>query len=481
MKVPRILLVLIGFVFGLLLVLIYQQFRVKPGPAYVDGFQRLRINEEVFKQRANAIVVAAGSVAPAVVSITVVSTRVVATSPFFSPFSEQYFQDFFRDFFPERYYRQQVRSLGTGMIISADGYVLTNEHVVVNAEEIMISLADGRQFRGTVIAADPTNDLALLKVDGNGLPYIRLGNSDDLMIGEWVIALGNPFGFLLEDISPTVTVGVISATHRSIKSTDGSRLYKNMIQTDAAINPGNSGGPLVNITGEVIGINTFIFTSGGGSEGIGFARPVNIARKFIKETQNHGKVRVPWIGLWLQNLTPAMADSMRLKPLGILVTGLDENSPAQRAGIKNRDQIIGLNGSSIRKVNDWDRFVADVFVDDTLVLDLMRGDDTLCISMVVQEYKGSPPTTKFGIHVENIDSNLARKYNIGYREGVIVVRIDPGSIGDRVGIRIGDVVLKIGDRRIRNRSDFQEALKTARQVDIIIDRGGLILQSYFSF
>src|SRR4030042_396492 len=476
MKTQRVLLVVIGFVFGLVLVLIYQQFRPKPRPRYTDNFHRLKVNEEVFKQRANAIVVAANSVAPAVVSITVVSTRVVATSPFFSPFSDQYFQDFFRDFFPERYYRQQVKSLGTGVIISSDGYILTNEHVIVNADEIQVTLPDGRQFKGAVITADPVTDLALLKIDDNNLPFVNLGNSEDLLIGEWVIALGNPFGFLLEDTSPTVTVGVISATHRSIKSKDESRLYKNMIQTDAAINPGNSGGPLVNIIGEVIGMNTFICTSGGGSEGIGFARPINIAKKFIDEAREHGKVRIPWIGLWLQNITPAMADSLRLKRQGVLVTGFDENSPAQKAGIKNHDQIIAVNNMSVKKVNDWDRFVADIFVDDTLVLDLLRSDDTVHINMIIHEYKGSKSATKFGIYVENIDSNLARKYNIGYREGVIIMRIDPGSVGERMGIRIRGVVLKIGDKRIRNRNDFQDALKTASKFDMIIDRGGLILQ-----
>ena len=157
----------------------------------------------------------------------------------------------------------------------------------------------------------------------------------------------------------------------------------------------------------------------------------------------------------------------------------DENSPAQKAGIKNHDQIIAVNNMSVKKVNDWDRFVADIFVDDTLVLDLLRSDDTVHINMIIHEYKGSQSATKFGIYVENIDSNLARKYNIGYREGVIIMRIDPGSVGERMGIRISDVVLKIGDKRIRNRNDFQDALKTVKKFDMIIDRGGLILQFYF--
>ena len=479
MKIKQIILVAVGFIGGLLLILIYQQFRPRPRPSYTSNINRVQVNAEVFKQRANAIVVSANSVAPAVVSITVISTRVVASSPLFSPFSDPYFQDFFRDFYPERYYRQQIKSLGSGVIISSDGYVLTNEHVVVNAEDIQVTLTDGHQFKATVIAADQIIDLALLKINDKDLPFIKLGDSDDLMIGEWVIALGNPFAFLLEDTSPTVTVGVISAIHRSIKSTDESRLYKNMIQTDAAINPGNSGGPLVNIVGEVIAINTFIFTSGGGSEGIGFARPINIAKKFIDEAREHGSIRTPWIGLWLQNITPEIADSLKLMPEGVLVTGLDDNSPAYKVGIEKRDQIISVNGMPVSKVSDWDRIVADFFVDDTLLLDLLRDGDSVHIRMVIQEYKGSQSAAKFGIHVENIDSNLARKYSIGYRDGVIVMGIDPGSDGERTGIRIGDVVLKIGDKRIKNRNDFQDALKNVRKFDMIIDRGGLILQFYF--
>lgn len=266
--------------------LVFTGYALVKGPARAGGPgpEPVPANDEISKQRLNAIVVAAGRVGPAVVSITVVQTRIVTVTPFGDPF----FDEFFGDFFPERRYRQEIKSLGSGVIISSDGYVLTNEHVVHDASKIRITLSSGVQHDAAVVAADTTSDLALLKVNGVDLPYAELGNSGDLMIGEWVIALGNPFGFLLEDTRPTVTVGVISALGRSIKSTYQNRLYRDMIQTDAAINPGNSGGPLTNILGQVVGINTFIFTASGGSEGIGFARPVNFVKKFIDEAKRNG-------------------------------------------------------------------------------------------------------------------------------------------------------------------------------------------------
>lgn len=278
----------VGIALGLGAVYVYSRLAQRPATPYRESTRVAGVNEETSQQRTNAIVVAAERVNRSVVSITVVQTRVVAASPFRSPFSDDFFRDFFGDFLPERYYQQQIRSLGTGLIISADGDIVTNEHVISNATQINITLPDGRQYEGRVVAVDTGHDLALLKIEGTDLPFAELGDSDDLMIGEWVIAFGNPFGFLLEDTRPTVTVGVVSALNRSIKSTRADRVYKNMIQTDAAINPGNSGGPLVNILGQVIGLNTAIFTSGGGSEGIGFARPINEVKRFIDAADRAG-------------------------------------------------------------------------------------------------------------------------------------------------------------------------------------------------
>lgn len=440
--------------------------------------ERLSLNKNVSIQRTNAIVLAANKVTDAVVSISVIQTKVVATSPFFSPYADDMFRDFFRDFFPERYHKQQVKSLGTGVIISQDGYILTNEHVISNATKIKITLPDGRQIEGMVVVADRTMDLALMKIDTNDLPYVEFGDSDDLMIGEWVIAFGNPFGFLLEDTSPTVTVGVVSALNRSIKSSHDERVYKNMIQTDAAINPGNSGGPLVNVLGQVIGINNFIFTSSGGSEGIGFARPINFVRKFIAEAKEHSKIRQAWVGLWLQDITPDIVENFRIPTFGVIVTNVDSLSPSEKAGIKIGDRIVEVNGVLIKRVSDWDRFIANVFVDEELQITGLRDENTIKIKLMVEEFKYSKTISRFGLYVEDISTQLAKKYKLGYKDGVVVLKVEKGSTGERLGIRAGDVILRIDDKRIRNKNDFNEAMKSDRFLYFILDRGGLIIQLY---
>ncbi len=235
------------------------------------------VTDDVSASRTNAIVLAARKVSPAVVSVVVTQTRVVT----YDPFGGLGLDEFFRDFAPRRAFRQEVKSMGSGVIISPDGDVVTNAHVVLNATQMKVTLPDNREFPAELEAIDETQDLALLKLKASDLPAATLGNSGDLMIGEWSIAVGNPFGFMIEDVQPTVTVGVISALHRDIKSSGGGQVYADMIQTDAAINPGNSGGALVNAAGEVIGINTFIFSHSGGSEGIGFARPINDVKQFV--------------------------------------------------------------------------------------------------------------------------------------------------------------------------------------------------------
>ncbi len=481
MRKRDIVFIIIGIILTTLSIILYRIVTPTPVHYYSDNVKLIGLNNETSAQRANVIVLAAKEVSPSVVSITVTQTKVVSTSPFFSPFSDEFFRNFFHDFFPERYYKQQIKSLGTGVIISQDGYILTNEHVISDAIDINITLPDGRQFEGTILASDRTNDLALIKLNAKDLPYAQLGNSDDLMIGEWIIALGNPFGFLLEDTRPTVTVGVVSALNRAIKSIHDDRIYKNMIQTDAAINPGNSGGPLVNILGQVVGINTFIFTSGGGSEGIGFARPINVVKKFIKEVKNFGKVRTPWIGLWMKNMTPEIAEAIGVEMSGILISSVETESPAAKAGIKEADRIVLVNGNRINSVTDWDRFVANIFVDDTIKTTLLRGKDTLEVSFMVEESKEPKGIgTEFGIYVEDINKRLAKKYNLSYEDGVVVIKVKNNSIGERLAILPGDVILKVGDKWIKNKSDFQEALKKTRDIYVIIDRGGLIIQLYLS-
>jgi len=474
--------VVVGLILGLVAVRLYSVIKPRPAAYYYEGAHLVSLNAEVSKQRANAIVVAAQRVSPAVVSITVVQTKVVSASPRFSPFADDFFHDFFRDFFPERYYKQQIRSLGTGLIISPDGYIITNEHVITNATKIQVTLPDGRQFDGRVITSELSHDLALLRIDANDLPFAELGNSDDLMIGEWVVAFGNPFGFLLEDTRPTVTVGVVSALNRSIKSTREDRVYKGMIQTDAAINPGNSGGPLVNVLGEVVGVNTAIFTSGGGSEGIGFAKPINDVKKFIDESRQHGRVRVPWIGLWIKEVTGDIAESLDIKQHGVLVSGVDDESAASRAGIKEGDVILAINDRPIAKIADWNRCISNVYVDDDLVITLIRKGDTRKVNFVVEEFKESDflktMVVVYGIHVQEINKRLVREYNLPYNDGVVVTKVESNSAGHKLGVAPGDVILMVGNVRIHNRTDFQKAIRSQRDMSFIIDRNGRVIQLY---
>lgn len=260
--------------------------------------ERDSVNAIVSDARRTGIVVASQKVMPSVVSITVFQTQTYS-----SPFSDPFFREFFGQMFPYDYSRE-IQSLGSGLILSKDGNIITNAHVVKNADKIKVTLADGRNYDVKVKGIDEALDLALLEITNppNDLYPAALGNSDDIMIGEWTIALGNPFGFLMADARPSVTVGVVSAVDRRVQSQQGKQFnYTGVIQTDAAINPGNSGGPLVNILGEVIGINTFIFTQSGGSEGLGFAIPINQVKKFIYELQSHATRRNAWLGMGVAN------------------------------------------------------------------------------------------------------------------------------------------------------------------------------------
>ncbi len=335
--------------------------------------------------RRTAIVEAAERAGPAVVTLSVVQTRVVQTAPV--PMGSDFFEPFFRDMIPSYRYREEIPSMGSGFIISQKGYVLTNEHVVHAAEKITVILADGRSFIGRVVGAHPLYDLAIVKIDGEKLPVAPLGSSDDLMVGEWALAIGNPFGFLLNDTQPTVTAGVISATHRDIKSQSQSGgIYKNMIQTDAAINPGNSGGPLVNARGEVIGVNTFIFTKSGGSEGIGFAIPINAAKRVVDEIIKYGKVRNVWIGVRTWDITPYLAERLGTSDRnGLYVSALERGSPADKAGVKVGDIIRKVNTVSIRDVNEAYRALFGANVGDTITLSVERDGKLVPLRLLLEE------------------------------------------------------------------------------------------------
>ncbi len=326
---------------------------------------------------------AAQRVGPSVVTISVVSTRMVQSSPF----ANEFFDPFFRDMIPSYRYREQIPSMGSGFIISSKGYVLTNEHVVHGADKITVILADGRSFTGKVLGSHPQYDVAIVKIEGDRLPVASLGTSTDLMIGEWAIAIGNPFGFLLNDTQPTVTAGVISATRRDIKAgSSGEGIYKDMIQTDAAINPGNSGGPLVNANGDVIGVNTFIFTKSGGSEGIGFAIPIDAVKRVVDELIRYGKVRNVWIGVGTWDITPYLAERLGTKDRnGLYIASVEKGSPADKAGAKVGDVIRKVNGTPIGDVNEAYRALFGANVGDTITLTVERAGKQVPLRLTLEE------------------------------------------------------------------------------------------------
>ncbi len=306
-------------------------------------------SDDVTASRTNAIVLAARKVSPAVVSVVVTQTQVVT----YDPFGGLGLDDFFRDFAPRQTYRQEVKSMGSGVIISSDGDVITNAHVVLSATQIKVTLPSNREFPAELEDIDEARDLALLKLKANDLPAATLGNSDDLMIGEWAIAIGNPFGFMIEDAQPTVTVGVISALHRDIKSNGGDQVYADMIQTDAAINPGNSGGALVNAAGEVIGINTFIFSHSGGSEGIGFARPINDVKQFVKEARgtagatNYQRVETG-LNVTVADINPVLRSSFGLGyGRGVVAVEVKAGGIGETIGMAPGDVILMAQGKTV--------------------------------------------------------------------------------------------------------------------------------------
>jgi serine protease Do len=361
-----------------------QQTKELMTSTFLPANEQIQKVDEIDSSRRNAIVMAAHKAGPAVVSVGATITRSYREV---SPFYDDFFDSFFRDIFPSRKFRQTIPRLGSGVIVNRQGYVLTNHHVIEDGEEFFLTLSDGRQFEGELLGADRYIDIAVLKIAGKNLPYAELGDSDDLIIGEWAIAIGNPFGNVLKDPQPTVTVGVISAFNRSFSPAgEQEQIYQNMIQTDAAINPGNSGGPLVNAEGKVIGINTFIVTKSGGSLGIGFAIPINKCRDVLKEVIQYGRVRQVWFGFQLQEMTPLYARSLGLKEAeGFIVVYVERRSPAWQAGLQKGDILLEVDGKSLKNVADVRLLLLSHRVGDKLTLIVQRNGRRLTLILNLKE------------------------------------------------------------------------------------------------
>jgi serine protease Do len=341
--------------------------------------QRQNANNELNASRENAITQTVATVEPAVVSVNVIKTEIVrgGMSPFGWPFG---------DFFGGVPMQRQVQSIGSGVIYDKDGHIITNAHVVSGATQIKVVLPDAREFDARILGIDESSDIAVLKISGSKLPFAKLGTSKDLIIGEWAVALGNPYGFLMNDTKPSVAVGVISAVKRNFGQRQDGKVYKDMIQTDAAINQGNSGGPLVNINGEVIGINTFIVSESGGSIGIGFALPIDRVKRIAAELTLNSKIRPVDFGFKVQEVNQELASYLNLESQsGVIVVELNNQSPAFKAGLRNSDVITKVNGMAILSGNDITLAVADILVGDEVNFEIFRDKKKQTISFTAKD------------------------------------------------------------------------------------------------
>ena len=418
---------------------------------------------------------------PAVVNIS--TTKTIATGRYRSPFSDPRFErffggdEFFKRFFGgdmgEREYKQ--RSLGSGFIISEDGYIFTNNHVVETADEIVVKLSSGKEYKATIKGKDKNTDIALLKIEpDNGLPVVTFGDSSKLRVGDWVIAIGNPFG-----LSQTVTAGIVSAKGRVI----GAGPYDDFIQTDASINPGNSGGPLFNLRGEVVGINTAIVAQG---QGIGFAIPIDMAKDILPNLKTKGKVIRGWLGVSVQGITEDIAKNLKLETEeGALVSDVFEGDPADKAGIRTGDVIIEVDGTGIKDTHELIKVVGRIDVGEKIKITVLRDGKRKTFRVTVTERPESSELAQgtrdekseahLGITVQAITPEIAEHLDLADTNGVVVAQVETGSPADEAGLEGGDVILQINRSRITSLQDYRDVMARAVSSDsvlFLIQRGG---------
>lgn len=412
-------------------------------------------------------------------------------SPFndFSPEDEP-FNRFFGDFFGD--IPQKQLGLGSGVIIDKDGYILTNEHVVEGADKITVTLSDGREFKGKVKGIDPRSDLAVIKIDSNNLPVATLGDSNNLKIGQWVLAIGNPFGFMIHSPEPTVTLGVAGALHRALpQTTSNDRDYSDVIQTDAAINPGNSGGPLVNLKGEVVGISVAIFSTTGGNQGVGFAIPINVAKKVVNRLIAGKKILYGWLGVSIQDINEDLAKYFNLKEKeGVIVGKVFKDSPAEKGGMRNGDIIISFAGEKIKNVTGLVKIVGNTDVGKKVKIEILRDNNKETLDIAVgerpqdlfQEETGPIGEVKEnnwrGLSVTDLSDKISQQFKLEKITGVVVIFVEPASPADDAGIMPGDIISQIGKQEIKNIEDFNKATKSAKG-DILIktDKAYTVIKS----
>jgi serine protease Do len=417
-----------------------------------------------------AFVVVAEKLRPCIVHITSEKTVEVPSFP--------WFDDFFWPFGggrsrpqPEKRVQQAT---GSGVIVRSDGYILTNNHVVAGADRVTVKLADGREFTGKVLL-DPYSDLALVKIDAKDLPSAQFGDSDKVKVGQWVAAIGNPFG-----LENTVTAGVVSAV-RHISSADDPLPKAEVIQTDASINPGNSGGPLVDLQGRIIGINFAIYTTSGGNVGVGFAIPSNIAKNVMTQLIEKGKVVRGYLGVIPRDLTPVLKEKLGVER-GALVESVDKDTPAEKAGIKVMDVIVSVDGKAVNNSADLRRIVQNIAPGTNVKVVVVRDKSRKTLNVTIGELPveeitsgKSDETDKIGLYVQPLTPDVARQLGLDESvKGVVVRRVEPGSAADRAGIRRNDVIVEIDGQPVTSVASFSKAISKLKSGDtalIVVQRG----------
>ena len=393
------------------------------------------------------------------------------------------FRDFYDRFFGERPNQRPKRGsgMGSGFVIDKEGHILTNYHVIEGADEIVVILDDNgteKEYSATLVGSDPKTDIALIKInresgDNKDFPFLKLGSSENLEVGEWVVAIGNPFG-----LSHTVTVGVVSALGRSI----GAGPYDEFIQTDASINPGNSGGPLINIEGEVIGINTAIISGNtGGNVGIGFAIPINIAKGILKDLKERGTVTRGWLGVMIQKITPDLAKSFGLSQSeGALVGDVIPDGPAAKGGVKRGDVIVMFDGQQVKDMEDLPKIVAATIPNSVVDVEVIREGSQLTLRISIELLEDLQDTVVakadlLGLQVQNITEELAKNLKLEGSEGVLVSDVTAGNAASEAGIRRGDVISEMNRSTVKDMRDYQNLLASVEKgssVLFLIKRGG---------
>jgi len=435
---------------------------------------------DVLIKTGEAMAAIAESVKPAIVNVSTIKTEKLSETQLNPMFNDPFFRRFFGDRFrqPEAPRERKSMSLGSGVIVSADGYILTNTHVVKDADKIKVTLSDKREFAGKVIGNDPKTEISVIKIDATDLPTIPMGDSDKLKVGELVLAIGNPFG-----LNQTVTMGIVSAVGRA---NVGIAEYEDFIQTDAAINPGNSGGALVNARGKLVGINTAIFSTTGGYQGIGFAIPSNMVKAVMKSLIEIGKVIRGWFGVSIQAITPELAQQFQLKQdYGTLVADVVEGSPAEKAGIRRGDVIVEFDGKEIKEPFQLRNMVAGTKPGDTKEVKIIRDGKAVTLEVTIGELPTETekaPTAYDnalnGVEVQNLTPEIYRQLNIPSKvRGVVVTNIESGSAAESVLIP-GDVIIEIDRKAVTNTDEYENIvsqIKTGKVITILIYRKGATL------